>query len=76
MALKSKVRVQPTVVQKYHMVDHKQKKFGRGKLRIKVLPHLDFIENDSADEYAQRAHRLMTQEFQKLNENLTAREIF
>lgn len=76
MALKSKVRVQPIVVQKYHMIDHKQRKFGSGKLRIKVFPPMDFIENESAEEYAERARQLMTREFQKLNENLTASEKF
>lgn len=76
MALKSKVRVQPIVIQKYHMIDHNQKKFGSGKLAIKVLPPMNFIENESAEEYAQRAHQLMTQEFRELNENLTARENF
>lgn len=68
IAIKSGVRVQPVIIQKYRFIDHEKQQFGRGVVRVKILPPLDFVENETVHEYAERAHRVMNEEFQKMNE--------
>lgn len=67
IALKSGAKVQPVVVQNYRMIDHKKHHFGRGQVEIQYLPPLNAMKDETAAEFAERAHKIMNFEFQKLN---------
>lgn len=68
IALQSGVRVQPVIIQKYHFIDHNERRFGRGQIRVKILPPLNFLKDETVNEYAQRAQRMMDKVFLELNQ--------
>ncbi|CRK90936.1 CLUMA_CG004625, isoform A [Clunio marinus] len=67
LSLLTHVKIQPVVIQKYKQIDHKNHVFGRGQVKVKILPKMDFIEYETVENYMQRAHNLMSHEFHKLN---------
>jgi 1-acyl-sn-glycerol-3-phosphate acyltransferase len=68
IAIESGVKIQPIIIQKYSFIDHDKKLFGRGELKVKILPAMEIYEGETADEYSRRAYELMSSEYQKINE--------
>lgn len=74
MSIQANMRILPVVVQKYPFLDHKMKIFGRGQVKVEILQPMEKFEHESVDEFTIRAHEVMNQEFQKLNEETTGIE--
>ena len=67
IAIKANVKVQPIVIQNYTFIDHEDKFFGRGQLKMKIFPPIEAIKDESADSFSRRVHELMSFEFQNIN---------
>ncbi|XP_058061782.1 1-acyl-sn-glycerol-3-phosphate acyltransferase beta-like isoform X1 [Anopheles bellator] len=61
--------IQPVVVSKYHFLDHKRKRFGRGRVIINILPEIPTKGMAKADVNAltERCQKLMQSEFDALS---------
>jgi 1-acyl-sn-glycerol-3-phosphate acyltransferase len=68
IAIETGAKVQPIIIQKYNFIDHEKKFFGRGELKVKILPTMEIIKGETVDDYSKRAYELMSHEYQKLNE--------
>ncbi|KFB40008.1 AGAP009414-PA-like protein [Anopheles sinensis] len=69
VAVDSQSIIQPVVVSKYHFLDHKRKRFGRGRVIINILPEIPTKGMAKADvnELTDRCQKLMQAEFDKLS---------
>lgn len=61
IAFKAKVKVQPVIISKYSFIDHKNKVFGRGTIKITILPHLEIAENETVETYKEKCYRIMSE---------------
>lgn len=61
------VKIQPVIVQRYNFINHEQKVFGHGELKIRILPALMLQANETVEEFSQRSYQLMDSEFKKMN---------
>uniref|UniRef100_A0A182RG82 1-acylglycerol-3-phosphate O-acyltransferase n=1 Tax=Anopheles funestus TaxID=62324 RepID=A0A182RG82_ANOFN len=69
VAVDSQSIIQPVIVSKYHFIDHKRKRFGRGRVIIKIMPEIPTKGMTKADvnELTERCQHLMQTEFDALS---------
>uniref|UniRef100_A0A182TW97 1-acylglycerol-3-phosphate O-acyltransferase n=1 Tax=Anopheles melas TaxID=34690 RepID=A0A182TW97_9DIPT len=69
VAVDSQSIIQPVIVSKYHFLDHKRKRFGRGRVIIKIMPEIPTKGMTKADvtELTERCQQLMQTEFDALS---------
>lgn len=65
MSIQAEMRILPVVVQKYSFLDHQRKVFNRGELKVKILQPIQKDVNESVEDFAQRAHEVMNETFEK-----------
>lgn len=68
LSVQSEMRLLPVIVQKYPFIDHREKVFGRGEVKVKILLPIEKLENESVEELTQRVYNIMNTEFKSLNE--------
>lgn len=68
MSIQSEMRILPVVIQKYQFLNHEEKIFGRGKVKVKILKPIKMFKDESLDEFVQRTYSLMNSEYQLLNQ--------
>lgn len=66
MSVQSEMRILPIVVQKYPFLNHEEKIFGRGEVKVKILQPMKILDEESVDVFTQRVYKIMNLEFMKL----------
>lgn len=65
IAIKAGVQIQPVIIQNYYFIDHDKKVFGRGQLKVKIMPAME-SRGETAEEWSRRVSELMNSEYQKM----------
>ncbi|XP_058453582.1 1-acyl-sn-glycerol-3-phosphate acyltransferase alpha-like [Malaya genurostris] len=69
VAVDSQAIIQPIVVSKYAFIDHKKKRFGRGRVVIQILPEISTVGKgkDDIHELVELCQNTMQAQFDALN---------
>ncbi|XP_055548564.1 1-acyl-sn-glycerol-3-phosphate acyltransferase alpha-like [Wyeomyia smithii] len=69
VAVDSQAIIQPIVVSKYVFIDHKRKRFGRGRVIVKILPEISTKGKgkDDINQLVEHCQQIMQTEFDKVN---------
>ncbi|XP_053693177.1 1-acyl-sn-glycerol-3-phosphate acyltransferase alpha-like isoform X2 [Sabethes cyaneus] len=69
VAVDSQAVIQPVVVSKYVFIDHKKKRFGRGRVIVKILPEIPTKGKgkDDINQLVEHCQKIMQSEFDKVN---------
>lgn len=72
VAIDSQSVIQPIVISKYRFIDHKRKRFGRGRVIVKILPEIPTRGKTKEDinQLVEHCQRTMQAEFDALNEEV------
>ncbi|XP_055599546.1 1-acyl-sn-glycerol-3-phosphate acyltransferase alpha-like [Uranotaenia lowii] len=64
--------IQPIVISKYHFLDHKKRRFGTGRIIVKVFPEISTkgLTKDDINDLVDQCHRKMEAEFIALSEEV------
>ncbi|CRL04093.1 CLUMA_CG017206, isoform A [Clunio marinus] len=64
---KTHMKIIPVVVQKFPFLDHRKKVFGKGIVHVEFLSPMLKSENESIDEFTQRAYEIMNSKYHSMN---------
>ncbi|XP_055634200.1 1-acyl-sn-glycerol-3-phosphate acyltransferase alpha-like [Toxorhynchites rutilus septentrionalis] len=69
VAIDTQSVIQPVVVSKYVFIDHKKKRFGRGRVIVQILPEISTQgkTKDDINELVEQCQKLMQTEFDALS---------